>query len=891
MKTNRLIGLALAFGLFTTTAASAQTYGAAYVSAITYTNTGLETANIAFSFYSEGSGTAVVERRTLVASASSSLSVGSLTSLSAGFKGSVVIDSDQPIVATLVQIPPSSISSKVRPLANGALMGKPRLILPRVFKGTFSTTSVFSVQNADNVDNDITVKFFNMDGSVAASSQVQSLPPGAAKYFDLGTVSSLPAGFNGTAEVVAARKSGAPGRAAAIVEEFGTASSGAMNQYATAFEGTAGATTTGQAITSMCNYGAQLNNSSHRVVNAGASEATVTPQWFAGNAMPDAGVFKLAPMAAYAFNPCTSGQTSGYLGAAIFNSTQPMTLLNTVSGGGQSRTWLGDDVGAERLVAPYVRWATDANYNASNGSIRSFLTIQNVGTQANAGPFSVRYYDADGNLVSTHNLTTNLAPSAKISSNPNWATPTNTMYAFGYTPAGGSAVIEGPPGSKLAVIVTNQSWVTYNATASLAVQAGESYNAVVPAPRGGNTKDYCAPSPCKNGGTCSNDVTSASCACKAGFQGATCDMVATDYCASSPCKNGGTCTNGMTAFTCDCAEGFTGATCNTSLNLCTLNPCQNGGTCTGGTGTFTCQCVGNYAGPTCTDADACKPSNPCQNGGTCATGANGAECTCAPGYSGATCATNINDCAPNPCQNGGTCTDGVNSYTCQCAPGYSGASCGTNIDDCSPNPCQNGGTCTDGVNSYTCQCAPGFSGPTCSTGTTTTATADFSTITGTSVTTFGGPGLVRGLEFNVTSPLTVTSIRVDGLPAGSEGTALLWLRAGAVNLQVTDTFPLGTPIAPSSSGSGSATFNFAPSKVFASGTHSVVVMVDDMSMNGAWSMRELANTGQSLTVGSVTFNSVWGWQGGVDMSNNAVGVSIYDLQSFRIPKVVMTFVP
>ena len=151
--------------------------------------------------------------------------------------------------------------------------------------------------------------------------------------------------------------------------------------------------------------------------------------------------------------------------------------------------------------------------------------------------------------------------------------------------------------------------------------------------------------------------------------------------------------------------------------------------------------------------------------------------------------------------------------------------------------------------------------------------------------------MVRGLEFTLSSPLTVTSIRVDGLPSGFEGTAMLWLKAGAVNLQVTDTFPMGTPIVPSSSGAGSATFNFAPSKVFAAGTHSVVVMVDDTSSTGAWSMRELANTGQSLTVGSVTFGAVGGWQGGVDMSNNAVGVSIYDLQTFRIPKVVMTFVP
>ena len=38
-----------------------------------------------------------------------------------------------------------------------------------------------------------------------------------------------------------------------------------------------------------------------------------------------------------------------------------------------------------------------------------------------------------------------------------------------------------------------------------------------------------------------------------------------DDCSPSPCENGGTCTDLVDDFSCDCAAGFIGETCETSI--------------------------------------------------------------------------------------------------------------------------------------------------------------------------------------------------------------------------------------------------------------------------------------------------------------------------------------
>jgi len=223
--------------------------------------------------------------------------------------------------------------------------------------------------------------------------------------------------------------------------------------------------------------------------------------------------------------------------------------------------------------------------------------------------------------------------------------------------------------------------------------------------------DLCAPDPCLNGGTC-ND-TDGTCACPAGFEGATCD-VNIDDCSANPCLNGGTCIDGVDAFSCDCPSGFFGPTCAADNDPCADAPCFNGATCSvDASGGFECACAAGFEGTRCQiDTDDCA-SSPCANGGTCYDQVDGYVCVCAPGYEGATCDIDTDDCASGPCLNGGTCADAVDGFVCTCAAGFEGDVCGVNTDDCVAGACPATATCVDGVDSVTCVCPEGFTGAQC----------------------------------------------------------------------------------------------------------------------------------------------------------------------------------
>lgn len=478
MKRKLLSGLlvsALALG-FAAPAANAQTYGAAYVTAITYQNLSTSTANITFSFYSEANGTAINANYTLAGYAAGSLNVGSLGSINAGFKGSTVMSSDQPVAATLVQLPPSSITSKTRPLSNGFSSGSATVLIGTALKAQFNTTSIISVQNTDSVNNDFVVSFYAAGNTtpVLVDNSATNIPPGAAKYYDLGQIAGVPSPFNGSAVVRATKSSsgGADGAAVATVMELGTNTG---SKYATAFEGAAAGGTTVYMPSAMCNFGAAQNNSNFALQNTSSNTtATVTTTFSPGGVVTTT---QIGPYGKTSVNACAAGVGNGWLGAATITASQPVIAIGKISGGGLSTAFLGVSSGVSKIALPYVRWAPDASYNVSGGSQRTFITIQNVGASTIAsGTITVKYYDAAGALVETHTIATALAPGVKANSNANANHPTNTTFSFGLN-GGGSAVIEGPSGSQLAAVARVSSFVTYSSES-----AGEDYNGITVSP-------------------------------------------------------------------------------------------------------------------------------------------------------------------------------------------------------------------------------------------------------------------------------------------------------------------------------------------------------------------------------------------------------------------------
>ncbi|XP_028905575.1 protein jagged-2 [Ornithorhynchus anatinus] len=223
----------------------------------------------------------------------------------------------------------------------------------------------------------------------------------------------------------------------------------------------------------------------------------------------------------------------------------------------------------------------------------------------------------------------------------------------------------------------------------------------------------CLGRPCRNGGTCIDEVDAFRCFCPSGWEGELCDTNLND-CSPNPCHNGGRCVDLVNDFYCECQDGWKGKTCHSREYQCDANTCSNGGTCYDSGDTFRCACPPEWKGSTCNTArnSSCLP-NPCLNGATCVGSGESFSCICREGWEGRVCSQNTNDCNPHPCYNGGICVDGVNWFRCECAPGFAGPDCRINIDECQSAPCAYGATCVDEINGFRCTCPPGRAGPRC----------------------------------------------------------------------------------------------------------------------------------------------------------------------------------
>lgn len=106
--------------------------------------------------------------------------------------------------------------------------------------------------------------------------------------------------------------------------------------------------------------------------------------------------------------------------------------------------------------------------------------------------------------------------------------------------------------------------------------------------------NHCFSSPCLHGGTCSdcipttqNSSTSTpycslgyTCSCPEDFYGERCEAGISD-CFPSPCLNGGLCTDLVTGsgYNCTCPVGYSGENCEVVVDMCVSSPCQHGSRC------------------------------------------------------------------------------------------------------------------------------------------------------------------------------------------------------------------------------------------------------------------------------------------------------------------------
>lgn len=444
---------------------SAQTnaYATAFTTSITYQNIGTGTANINLTVYSSSGTPSAIPASTLAQNGAGSYFVGSVSGLGTTFNGSAVISADQPIAATLVQIPAAASQVKNRPLSNGFSSGSDVVLIPTVLKSFANYTSKFVIQNTDSVANDFTVQFINpANGAVVHTANPTNVLPNTSVYYDAGTIAALTSTFNGSVKVTAVKTGTTnPGSAVGTALELQTNGVGAYASQA--FPASAAATKVFMA-TSLCNLVIPSGSTTtfYAVQNAGTSSASVTVTYVGNAGSTPVNVTStattIAAGAKASFNPCGLAP-NGFSGSATINSTQPILAIGKVSGAGLYTAFEGATAGSAKTALPYVRWLAPAQ-----GGQQTFIAIQNVGTTA-ATNVTVKYYSGSGTLLGTHTIPS-IAAGAKASSNPTSASPS----AAGMGVGGGSAVVEGT-GAQLIVVTRVTSPVTGGTT-------GEDYNGI-----------------------------------------------------------------------------------------------------------------------------------------------------------------------------------------------------------------------------------------------------------------------------------------------------------------------------------------------------------------------------------------------------------------------------
>jgi hypothetical protein len=446
----------LVLALVTTMTVFAGTaYQASFITSITYQNVSDEDALVTFNFYPENDGTAIAVSRNLPAGAGASLFVGSLDEIAAGFNGSVVMASDQRVVATMVQIS-SDPDVRNRPLSNGFSSGSSEVLLATVLKNQFNTTSRFSVQNASSGSVDVTINIYNAADTAAPPIVVthNNLPAGAAQYFDMGTLSQVTASsFNGSA-VITAVESGTstPAAIVASVLELSITS-----VEASSFEGVTGGSDTVYMPSALCQaFGA---TTAYAVQNTSSTQdAVVTVAYSNGN--NDGAT--IAPGAKRSFIGCNVNPANFNGSATITSTGGDIVVIGKVFGSGNSTAFVGASSGASKLALPYVRF-TQANW--TNGQRqRAYIAVQNVGADLAAGEVVLEYRDRDGDLVGTHTLGA-MTTGQKLNSNASHpgvvlapGKSQSDLDEFGYVGGfGGSVIVQGPGGSELVAVVRIQS--------------------------------------------------------------------------------------------------------------------------------------------------------------------------------------------------------------------------------------------------------------------------------------------------------------------------------------------------------------------------------------------------------------------------------------------------
>jgi len=346
-------------------------------------NLGTATANVTVVYY-KTDGTEAGRQQVTINAGSSFTFFGSTMQVAAGFNGSVVISSDQPVVAITNLI---NSGNTLGDSYGGFSGGATTVNAPLIVRGNFGNDSWVTVQNAGTAD--ATISIAHTPGSAGtAATDADTIKPGAAKTFFQRAKTELGARFIGSAKITSTN--GQP-IVAVVNQEFQDTSK--LFSY-DGFTG-AGSTTVAAPLVIANNFGGFTGV---QVLNVGsaAADATIT---YSPNTVTSAGTAaSVCPTpSAKTFNVPAGGSvttiqadgsaadgfdtqfaTCRYVGSATVTSAQPLAVIvNQVSltnSNGSAYAAVDPASTTASVSAPLIQ--------SGNFGIFSGVQVQNTGTAA-----------------------------------------------------------------------------------------------------------------------------------------------------------------------------------------------------------------------------------------------------------------------------------------------------------------------------------------------------------------------------------------------------------------------------------------------------------------------------------------------------------------------------
>lgn len=476
MHMNRKFGLPLMVALLllvvvfaSAGSAEASARDATWTVSVTYQNVGDAPASLILNFFAEGDSTPIffdpLNGGTLAPGGSRSFWIGNVSAVSPGFNGNAVISSDQPLSSTVVQFS-NDPGFRMRLLYYGfqAQDASDQFLVPTVLLNKFSRTTVFSIQNTEDEAINATIRFYDADaGGNLASTITHAIPRNSSKFIEMDAPADTGLGstsvFNGSAIITAVKQAGGDANIVAAANEYYTNSN-----LAASFEGVpiSKASNEINMATGVCErYGL---DTFYAVSNSGLTgNATVTVSYNNTNGTPKAvdGPYTIGPGEKKSIRTCDPSDgtnMSNFTGSAVVTSTgNPIVVMgkaqNSLNAGGPATAdlftaFLGEPVGYSEMSFSFVRWANDAQFNDpsnNGGKQRAYLAVQNL--EPTSVVIDAKYYDKNGNIVGTHQLTIPAASKANTNASTAGALSGAGMVpgAFGYytdNTSGGGVILQ-----------------------------------------------------------------------------------------------------------------------------------------------------------------------------------------------------------------------------------------------------------------------------------------------------------------------------------------------------------------------------------------------------------------------------------------------------------------